>query len=62
MRDLLKRLKKLKKQFLNIVFPKTKKHVKPLIYKTFTRFFLEASPRLELGSKDFADLRLTTWL
>ena len=43
-------------------FSKTKKHVKPLIYKHFTRFLLEAPPRLELGNKDFADLRLTTWL
>ena len=25
-------------------------------------FLLEAPPRLELGNKDFADLRLTTWL
>jgi len=25
-------------------------------------FFLEASPRFELGNKGFADLCLTTWL
>ena len=34
---------------------KTKKHVKPLIYKHFTWYILEAPPRLELGNKDFAD-------
>ncbi|MBQ6805584.1 MAG: hypothetical protein IJP04_13075, partial [Clostridia bacterium] len=36
-------------------FFKTKKHVKPLIYKHFTWYILEAPPRLELGNKDFAD-------
>ena len=41
---------------------KRKKTRETLDVQAFHVFLLEAPPRLELGNKDFADLRLTTWL